>query len=134
MRVLVLAVAYTFALGFSLATAYYVMGGREALVGPHVLNQSWPAIYALMAVFAATIAAPLRFAVPEVNGRLVAVIIGAWFGEYLVLASGILADELNPANAVFYWIAATGGPIQPVAAFVGALLGGWLIRPYRRRA
>jgi hypothetical protein len=134
MRLFLLAVALTLALGFSLAAAYYLVGGREALMGTQVLRDSWPAIYALAALFAAIVSAPLHFAVPEVSGRLVAVIIGAWFGEYLVLASGILADELNPANAVFIWIVATGGPIQPVAAFTGALLGGWLIQRAARRA
>jgi hypothetical protein len=132
MRVLVLTAGLTFALGFSLAAAYYLVGGREALMGPRVLSQSWPVIYALMALFAAAVTAPVRFFIPEVGGRLVTVVIGAWFGEYLVLASGVLADELNPANAVFLWIAATGGPVQPVAAFLGALLGGRLVQRSRR--
>jgi hypothetical protein len=133
MRVLLLAVVYTFALGISLAAAFYMGGGREGLQGPHVLRDSWPAIYALVALFAAVVAAPIRLALRDIDWRLVAVIAGAWFGEYLVLASGALADELNPGNAVLFWIAATGGPIQPVAAFLGALAGGWLVQRSRAR-
>lgn len=133
MRLALLVVALTFALGFSLVAAYYVVGGRLALQGPYVLQTSWPAIFALMSVFAAAVTAPIRLLIPEVGGRLLVVVIGAWFGEYVVLASGVLADELNPGNAIFYWIAATGGPIQPVAAFAGALLGGGLIQRVARR-
>jgi hypothetical protein len=134
MRVLLLAVVYTFALGISLAAAYYVVGGRLTLQGPYVLSHSWPAIYALVALFAAVVAAPVRLALRDNDWRLVAVVVGAWLGEYLVLASGVLAGELNPGNAVSYWIAATGGPIQPLAAFLGALAGGSLVQRSTRRA
>ena len=132
MRVLLSAVVYTFVLGFSLAAAYYVIGGREALMGGGTLTRSWPAIYALVAVFAALVAAPLRLLIQD-NRGLLAVILGAWFGEYVVLASGQIADEINPVNAIFYWIAATGGPLQPIAATAGALLGGWVIHRFKTR-
>jgi hypothetical protein len=127
-KVAALIVVLTLALGFSLAAAYYLVGGRIALQGPYFLNHNWPVIFTFAALFAALVTAPIRLVLPEVDGRLVAVVIGAWFGEYLVLASGVLASELNPANAVLLWIAATGGPVQPLAAFVGAVIGGRLVQ------
>ena len=116
--------ALTLLLGLATAIAFYAVGGSLALQGPYVLSQSWPLIYAVEAVLvgAAMFAAArlLRSAVDE--PKLALLVIAAWLGEYVVLASGILADELNPANAIFYWLLATGGPLQLVAA----LLGGWL--------
>ncbi len=133
MRLLLIAIVLTFALGISIFAAFYLGGGRDALQGPHVLRDSWPAIYTLVALFGAAIAAPIRTVIPEVGVRLLTVVVAAWFGEYLVLASGLIANEINPINAIEFWIAATGGPIQPVAAFAGALAGGWLVQRSGRR-
>jgi hypothetical protein len=65
---------------------------------------------------------------------LAVVAVGGWLGEYLVLASGLLADELNPLNAWFYWLLATAGPVQPVAAWLGGALGQRLRRRPLTRA
>ncbi|MEP7378502.1 MAG: hypothetical protein ABI725_02970 [Chloroflexota bacterium] len=128
MRHALLAVGLTFVLGGSVAAAFYAVGGQSALLGPYVLNHSWPVMYTLVAVFAAVVTAPIAYFAWLVPGRvLVAVILAAWAGEYVVLASGVLANELNPLNAIGYWIAATGGPLQPVGAFVGAWLA-WRLR------
>jgi hypothetical protein len=131
-RVALLAVVYTFVLGASLAAAFYLVGGRDALMGRQAFIESAPAIYGLTAMFAAVVSLPLGWIVP-VGGRLMLVIVGAWLGEYVVLAPGVLDDDLNPAIAVIYWIGATGGPLQIVSAYVGAVLGGYLAhRPSRR--
>lgn len=50
----------------------------------------------------------------------------AWLGEGLVLTvigEPIVANELDPVIAWYYWLVATGGPLQPAAAFVGGWLG-----------
>ena len=50
----------------------------------------------------------------------------AWLGEGLVLTvigEPIVANELDPSIAWYYWLVATGGPLQPAAAFVGGWLG-----------
>lgn len=50
----------------------------------------------------------------------------AWLGEGLVLTvigEPIVANELDPAVAWYYWLVATGGPLQPAAAFTGGWLG-----------
>lgn len=134
MKTMLAAVVMTFALGFSTAAAFYAVGGRLALMGPYVLVREWPAIYFLVAVFAVAVGLVLGAVELSLSGRrLVAVIVGAWVGEYLVLASGVLSNELaiwySPLNGVGIWIAATAGPMQPVAAWLGAVLG----RRFRRR-
>lgn len=119
-----LALVLTFVLGTTTALAFFVVGGRLALLGPGVLWQSWPLIYGLVAVFSAAVLAVVGLVLRNrlTAKALGAVVLGAWFGQYLVLASGVLADEFTPLNAIFYWLLATGGPIQPAAA----ILGGWL--------
>lgn len=122
---LMLIPALTLLLGVATAIAFYAVGGGLALQGPYVLWQSWPLIYvAEGALVAAVLFVTVRLSRNILDLPKVALlVIAAWFGEYLVLASGILADELNPGNAVFYWLLATGGPVQPAAAFVGSWLG-----------
>ena len=49
----------------------------------------------------------------------------AWLLEGLVLTligEPIVANELDPAIAWYYWLSATAGPLQPMVAF----LGGWV--------
>jgi hypothetical protein len=120
-----LALTLTFALGLCAAASFYLVGGRVALLGPDVVEEWWPLIYALQALLAAgllfMVARPLRHRL-EAPG-LVVVILAAWLGQWVVLASGVLADELNPANSTYYWMLATGGPLQPIAAVLGGLVG-----------
>lgn len=89
-----------------------------------VLLRGWPLIYPIDAVLAAVV---LYVTIRLFRSRLDAmslavVVVGAWLGEYLVLASGVIDNDLNPGNALFYWVLATAGPMQPAAAFIG----GWL--------
>jgi len=80
------------------------------------------------ALFAAAlgslVARPLTTAVGRRRAALA--ILGAWIGEFLVLflAGRLLAGELVPEVAWFYWLIGTGGPLQPVAALVGMWLAG----------
>lgn len=54
-----------------------------------------------------------------------AAVTSAWLLEGIVLTviGPVVANELTPRVAWYYWLVATGGPLQPVAAFVGGWLG-----------
>ena len=50
----------------------------------------------------------------------------AWLLEGVVLTvigEPLVANELDPEVAWYFWLVATAGPLQPVAAFVGGWLG-----------
>lgn len=125
MKTLFAAIAMTFVLGFlSTAAAFFIVGGQLALRGPYVLAREWPWIYALVVILAAGIGFVVGwFAVSWPRRRLAIIIVGGWLGEYVVLASGLLASELgHPLTALGYWVLATAGPAQPIAAYLGAAL------------
>jgi hypothetical protein len=128
-----LASVLTFALGTATAVAFFLVGSQLALNGTYVVTRSWPSIYSLEALFVGAI----MFVITRLlrdrlsSRRLLAMVLAAWLGQYLVLASGLLADELNPMNALGYWLLATGGPLQPAAAFIGGWFG---LRPRGGRA
>ncbi len=107
-----------------------MVGGQLALQGPYVLAREWPWIYALVAVLAAAVGFAIGwFGASWPRRRLAIVIVGGWLGEFIVLASGLLATELgNPLTALGYWVLATAGPAQPIAAYLGAALGRHLRR------
>lgn len=119
-----LAVLLTLVLGGMTYLAFYLVGGNPYVSGPAGVRESWYLIYPLVALLAAAVGYGLGLALRQRLGLggLLVVIAGAWLGQYMVLASGILADELNPRIAVDYWLLATAGPLQPASA----LLGGWL--------
>ena len=125
----------TVVLGATVAVSWIVIGGRAAFQGPDwVLRHSWPAIYGLQAVLAAI---ALYLFVRGRAGALsadqvVLLVVAAWLGELLALTAGgsLLANEIHPDNAWFFWWMATGGPMQPAAATIGGLLG--LRLHYRR--
>jgi hypothetical protein len=52
--------------------------------------------------------------------------LSGWIGEGIVLTliGGLIANELNPLNAWWFWLVATAGPMQPLVA----ILGGWVGR------
>jgi hypothetical protein len=57
----------------------------------------------------------------------------AWLLEGVVLTvigAPLVANELDPHVAWYFWLVATAGPLQPVAAFVG----GWLALRHARTA
>jgi hypothetical protein len=127
-RTVVVLVQLTVVLGLTVAVSWLAFGGRAAFNGPdRVLRESWPLIYGSQAVLAAV---GLYIFARHESGelgirRLAALVLGAWLGELLALTLGgnLLANELDPDIAWFYWLMGTGGPIQPVAAFAGGLLG-----------
>ena len=116
----------TLALGMTVAVSRLLFGGASAFRGPFAaLRDSWPLIYGAQALLAAAVGCSIarltRVATP---GRTVALIGAAWVGEWLVLLVGgtLLANELVPNMAWFFWLIATGGPLQPFAAIAGAAI------------
>lgn len=66
---------------------------------------------------------------PGSHGRLEQPLVALALLTLVLTAGGtLLANELHPEFAWFYWLIGTGGPIQPAAAAVGGSLG------LRRRA
>lgn len=90
-----------------------------------MLAEAWPLVYGPLVLLTAGVGfGYARHRRP--TWRLAAgVVIGAWLGELVVLslAGGLLANEIGPLNAWIYWLLATGGPLQPMAGLVGAVLG-----------
>ena len=57
---------------------------------------------------------------------LIAIVTAAWLGEGVVLTvigEPLVANELDPAIAWWYWLVATAGPLQPMAGVAGGWLG-----------
>jgi hypothetical protein len=118
----------TLVLGMTVAASWLLFGGKAAFQGPdRVLRESWPAIYGFQSALAAI--SLFVFARRQARAigarRLSLLVVGAWLGELLVLTAGgtLLANELDPEFAWFYWLIGTGGPIQPAAAAIGGFLG-----------
>lgn len=129
MKALLGALVMTFALGFSTASAFFLIGGRLALMGPYVLAREWPLIYTLVLIFAALVGIGMGWLMTSRSRVWLAlVVLGGWVGEYTVVGSGVLAEELTFLNAWGIWLLATAGPLQPVFAWLGAILGQRLRR------
>ena len=47
----------------------------------------------------------------------------AWVGQLLVVLSGVVAEYSQLPGALLIWLYATGGLLQPIAAFVGGWVG-----------
>ena len=124
LRLLALVALLTLVLGITVFVAFVAVGGPIAVTGPYVLSYAWPLIYPLVALLGALIGVAMALVGRgRLQASMAALVVGAWLGEYLVVASGVLAGELNPANAVVVWGLATAGPLQPVAVLAGAWLG-----------
>jgi hypothetical protein len=53
-------------------------------------------------------------------------VVAAWLGQGIVLiviGAPLVANELDPEIAWYYWLVATAGPLQPMVAFVAGWLG-----------
>jgi hypothetical protein len=121
----------TLALGATVPVSWLAFGGRLAAIGPdRALEQAGPWIYGSQAVLAAVIgaAAALRLGRGVSVVTLILLMFGAWLGELVVLTLGgnLVANEIDPPVAWFWWLLATAGPIQPLAASAGVLAGWWL--------
>ncbi|HEX7196972.1 MAG TPA: hypothetical protein VF364_09105, partial [Candidatus Limnocylindria bacterium] len=59
-------------------------------------------------------------------GMLAVLVTAAWLGEGAVLTvigEPLVANELDPEIAWYFWLVATAGPLQPAVAFAGGWLG-----------
>ena len=124
-RVVVLTILF----GACVAVAWLAVGGSVAFRGPlRVAAELGPLLYGVQAFLTAVLAFALfRTAWRDSNALEVGVLVAlAWVGEAVVLTffGWLLADELDPPVAFYYWPIATGGPTQPLAG----LIGGWLGR------
>jgi hypothetical protein len=113
----------TIALGATVAASWMAFG-IDAWQGPgRVLERSWPAIYGSQALLAALVGFRLA---RHVAGwpAIVAIVLGGWLGELLVLTlfGNLLANEIDPEVAYVFWWMGTGGPLQPIAAILGGLV------------
>jgi hypothetical protein len=66
----------------------------------------------------------------RLRGARVATIAGVAFASWLfqgviltIIGAPLVANELDPEVAWYYWLAATAGPIQPAVALVASWLG-----------
>jgi len=85
------------------------------------------AIYAVQYLMVAVLlyAVTRRWLRGVTNASLAGAVTVAWVlqGAVLtVIGAPLVANELDPEIAWYYWLVATGGPLQPAAAFAG----GWL--------
>lgn len=117
----------TLVFGLIVGVSWTIVGGRIAWQGglESVIRDAWLPLYGLQAAFAAGVvfAFVQRTRVRSVV-RLLGLVVGAWLGQLVVLtvAGGLLANEIDPTNAWFFWFVATGGPVQPIAAILGGLV------------
>lgn len=118
----------TVALGATVAISWIAFSGGAAFQGPaRVLGRSWPWIYGSQALLAASFTwSFIRTRSFRVRAlHVVLLVLGAWTGELIALTAGgtLLANELDPDEAWIFWLMGTGGPLQPLAAIAGGLLG-----------
>jgi hypothetical protein len=116
----------TLGLGATVAVSWLVVGGRLAAQGPMpTLETRSVPLFAFQSVLAAGVTALfVGLSGERAWRRIVGLVIGAWLGELVVLTVGgsvLVANELVPTVAWFYWLIGTGGPIQPIAAITGGL-------------
>lgn len=133
LRTAVILAGLTVALGGTVAVSWLAFGGTAAWNGPvRALQENWPLIYGGQALFAGVVGFVAAPFLANTFGRRGAVLalLAAWIGEFVALFVGgrVLANELVPELAWFFWLMATGGPLQPLAALVGV----WLARRRRR--
>ena len=130
-RWLVNVVILTLGMGTAVAISWFAFASRYQSFGldpASVLTVTRLTVYGSQCLFVAAFAflftsRRLRAITPAQLAGLVGT---AWVGEGIVLTligEPIVANELDPAIAWYYWLVATAGPLQPAAAFAGGWLG-----------
>jgi hypothetical protein len=122
-------------LGCCTALSFLLVGGRLALAGPYVLERMWHVIYPLEAAIVGVVMVIVGWMLRGRGGilSLVVIVLAAWIGELLILGSGLIDDDAAGLTAVPLWVLATGGPLQPIAAIIGGLVGARLPSRLQRR-
>ena len=93
-----------------------------------ILRPARLAVYAMQFLLVgAFVCALARWRFRRMTCTTLAVAAGvAWVLEGVVLTvigEPLVANELDPSIAWYYWLAATAGPLQPTVAFVGGCVG-----------
>jgi hypothetical protein len=127
-------VALTLGLGIAVAISWFAVALPFGLVdsfGLDLESMTRPrrlAIYALQVALVAGIgfAAGGRWLSGLSVRALAATVVLAWVLEGAVLTiigDPLVANEIDPDRAWYYWLVATAGPLQPIAAFGAAWVG-----------
>ncbi len=120
----------TIVLGGTVAFGWLAWGAIDDIPSllPRIQVEAALPLLVLLAVAAGLAMAVLvRMSWPDLTVQeLVITVVLAWLAEaaLVVLVGPVLADEIDPANAWWFWLLATGFGMQPV----GALLGGLVAR------
>ncbi len=127
-RTLVRIVSLTLALGATVVVSWLAVRGVSVFTGPGpFLDSSWWVVWAIQVGLAGIVGLIVgrTWGRESSAGRLAALLLAAWVGELLVVAllTPILSDDLRLFHAPWVWLVATAGPVQPLAAIVGALVG-----------
>jgi hypothetical protein len=123
----------TLALGVTVVVSWVAIRGLSVFNGPGLfLDPSWLVVWAVQAGLAGLVGFAIgrwwRDGASLV--RLAILVLAAWVGELLVvsLLAPFLPGTLSILHGPALWLVATGGPIQPIAAVVGALIGAASVR------
>ena len=120
----------TLGMGIAVTISWFVFGRQDSLgLEPHdMLTQRRLGIYGsqflLIGGFLYALTRTWLLAWSTVT--LWASVTTAWLLEGVVLTvigEPLVANELSPLVAWYFWLVATAGPLQPLAAFVGGWLG-----------
>jgi hypothetical protein len=127
-RTLVRIVSLTLALGATVVVSWLTVRGVSVFTGPGpFLDGSWWVVWAIQVGLAGIVGLIVgrTWGRDSSAGWLTALLLAAWVGELLVVAllTPILSDDLRLFHALWVWLVATAGPVQPLAAIVGALVG-----------
>jgi hypothetical protein len=123
-------IAMTLGMGLAVTVSWFAFGRGDSygLEPLDVLTQRRLWIYgSQFVVIGAFLYALTRTRLQAVSAvTLWASVTSAWLLEGVVLTvigAPLVANELDPHVAWYFWLVATAGPLQPVAAFVGGWLG-----------
>jgi hypothetical protein len=123
-------IAMTLGMGLAVTVSWFAFGRGDSygLEPLDVLTQRRLWIYgSQFVVIGAFLYALTRTRLQAVSAvTLWASVTSAWLLEGVVLTvigAPLVANELDPHVAWYFWLVATAGPLQPVAAFVGGRLG-----------
>jgi hypothetical protein len=131
-------VLLTASLGTTVVASWMVVRGASVFGGPGpFLDPTWYLVWAVQATLASVVGmvAGRSWGRESSNTSLVAMVTLAWLGELVVAAllTPVLSGDLRLFHAPWVWLVATAGPVQPLAAIVGTLVGKASIRDARTR-
>jgi hypothetical protein len=118
----------TLSIGATVVVSWMAVRGASVLNGPGpFLDTTWYVIWSIQAVLAGVVGliAGRAWSRDASPGGLSTLVFAAWVGELLVatIIGPLLSNDLDLMHGPFVWLVATGGPIQPLAAAIGALVG-----------